>query len=398
MPESPPVIERHLALRACPRVDRLRPRNCGRGSSFCSSPDAVLMLRGKRRLRFAHRRILSLCCFWVMNDLRRFENFACFGGRVRARVVARFATRRATRSAERPALRAGAFAVYAALHDPTHAACRSGQRRCEIHLHEEEVHHGIDRLRQGRGREAVRARASAGGGEGSQRPTPADAAKLQAANSAAGDAILDYVKSQNLSATGLTVTYDGATSTVSVFGVAPDQATREKIVLCCGNVAGVVAVKDMMSVDQSAPEAKFYTVCLGRHAVEDLEAVLWRREQVQPDLRGEQADAEVAGQDLSRPEPAHPAGVIDVRSLVAFGTGAPSPGCGGVDVSRRGPATTMTTRRRSATRPTTTRATTGTTKTRTMTMTRSRCRRAMLRCSIATSEPPRHNGARLTGR
>ena len=92
---------------------------------------------------------------------------------------------------------------------------------------------------------------------------PADAAKVQAANSAAADAILDYVKSQNLSATGLTVTYDGASSTVSVFGVAPDQATREKIVLCCGNVAGVVAVKDMMSVDQSAPEAQYYTVVSG---------------------------------------------------------------------------------------------------------------------------------------
>ena len=92
---------------------------------------------------------------------------------------------------------------------------------------------------------------------------PSNQAKVQAANSAAGDAILEYVKSQNLSATGLTVTYDGATSTVSVFGVAPDQETREKIVLCCGNVAGVQAVKDMMSVDQSQPEAKFYTVVSG---------------------------------------------------------------------------------------------------------------------------------------
>src|SRR5690242_12165436 len=87
---------------------------------------------------------------------------------------------------------------------------------------------------------------------------------VQAANSAAADAILEYVKSQNLSATGLTVTYDGATSTVTVFGVAPDQATREKIVLCCGNVAGVAAVKDMMSVDQSRePEGQFYTVVSG---------------------------------------------------------------------------------------------------------------------------------------
>jgi nucleoid-associated protein YgaU len=92
---------------------------------------------------------------------------------------------------------------------------------------------------------------------------PSNPAKVQAANSAAADAILEYVKSQHLEATGLTVTYDGATATVSVFGVAPDQATREKIVLCCGNVAGVAAVKDMMSVDQSQPEAQYYTVVSG---------------------------------------------------------------------------------------------------------------------------------------
>lgn len=92
---------------------------------------------------------------------------------------------------------------------------------------------------------------------------PANEAKIAAANGAAGDAILDYIKSQNLSATGLTVTFDGATSTASVFGVAPDQATKEKIALCCGNVAGVSKVNNMMSVDQSAPEGKFYTVVSG---------------------------------------------------------------------------------------------------------------------------------------
>src|SRR5262245_57158245 len=80
---------------------------------------------------------------------------------------------------------------------------------------------------------------------------PGNAAKVKAANDAAGDAILNYIKTQNLSATGLTVTFDGATSTASVFGVAPDQATKEKIVLCAGNVAGVSKVNDMMSVDQS---------------------------------------------------------------------------------------------------------------------------------------------------
>jgi len=92
---------------------------------------------------------------------------------------------------------------------------------------------------------------------------PSNQAKLDAANAAAGDAILEYIKAQNLSATGLTVTYDGATTTASVFGVAPDQATKEKIVLCCGNVSGVSKVNDNMTVDQSQPEATYYTVVAG---------------------------------------------------------------------------------------------------------------------------------------
>ena len=92
---------------------------------------------------------------------------------------------------------------------------------------------------------------------------PASEAKAKAANDAAGDAIVAYIKPQHLSATGLTVTFDGASSSVAVYGVAPDQATREKIVLCAGNVAGVASVKDMMSVDKSEPEAQYYTVKSG---------------------------------------------------------------------------------------------------------------------------------------
>jgi hypothetical protein len=42
-----------------------------------------------------------------------------------------------------------------------------------------------------------------------------------------------------------------------------DQATMEKIVLCCGNVAGVAKVNNMMSVDKSEPEATYYTVVSG---------------------------------------------------------------------------------------------------------------------------------------
>jgi len=92
---------------------------------------------------------------------------------------------------------------------------------------------------------------------------PASAEKVKAANDAAADAIMAYIANQNLSATALTVTFDGTTSTATVYGVAPDQATMEKIVLCCGNVSGVAAVNNMMSVDRSAPEATYYTVVSG---------------------------------------------------------------------------------------------------------------------------------------
>ncbi|MBI3147079.1 MAG: peptidoglycan-binding protein LysM [Betaproteobacteria bacterium] len=88
-------------------------------------------------------------------------------------------------------------------------------------------------------------------------------AEVDRANRAMGDAIEAYVAKQGLSATGLTVTFDGASAVATVFGVAPDQPTLEKIVLCCGNVQGVASVNNNMSVDQSAPEAVFYTVVKG---------------------------------------------------------------------------------------------------------------------------------------
>jgi nucleoid-associated protein YgaU len=88
-------------------------------------------------------------------------------------------------------------------------------------------------------------------------------AKVAELNRAAGDAIETYVKEQGLNVTGLTVTFDASTGVASAFGVAADQATKEKALLCCGNVEGVAQVKDMMSVDQSAPEAQFYTVVKG---------------------------------------------------------------------------------------------------------------------------------------
>jgi nucleoid-associated protein YgaU len=92
---------------------------------------------------------------------------------------------------------------------------------------------------------------------------PSDAAKVKAADDAAADAIVAYIRSQNLSATAMVVSFDSGSATATVYGVAPDQATMEKIVLCCGNVAGVARVNNMMSVDHSQPEAVYYTVVSG---------------------------------------------------------------------------------------------------------------------------------------
>ena len=94
-----------------------------------------------------------------------------------------------------------------------------------------------------------------------------DNAELQAraaqANQTAAQAIAAYIATQNLAADGLSVEFDGATGSVTVSGIAPDQATKEKIVLCCGNVHGVAQVNDMLTVSQPADESQYHTVSKG---------------------------------------------------------------------------------------------------------------------------------------
>jgi nucleoid-associated protein YgaU len=95
---------------------------------------------------------------------------------------------------------------------------------------------------------------------------PDDAARQAAAaeaNQKAAGAILTYIGTQNLSASGLSLDFDGGTSTVTVRGEADDQATKEKILLCCGNVTGVAQVSDQMTVAAPADESKFHTVVRG---------------------------------------------------------------------------------------------------------------------------------------
>lgn len=95
-------------------------------------------------------------------------------------------------------------------------------------------------------------------------PVPqADPAAIDAANREAATAIEKYINSMGLTVTGLTVTYDGAKATAKVYGIAKDQATKEKVILSAGNIHGVAAVDDNMTVDLSEPESQFYTVVKG---------------------------------------------------------------------------------------------------------------------------------------
>jgi nucleoid-associated protein YgaU len=102
---------------------------------------------------------------------------------------------------------------------------------------------------------------------GASPPTAASSAgkpDLATLNAAAGAAIEKYIASQNLSAKNLSVKYDGASKTAIVSGVAPDQAVKEKILLCCGNVSSVAKVDDQLTVAQAdAPPSSFYEVKAG---------------------------------------------------------------------------------------------------------------------------------------
>ncbi len=91
----------------------------------------------------------------------------------------------------------------------------------------------------------------------------ANAANVERLNTAAGDASATYSTAMNLKVDGLGVAFDGASGTVTVSGVAADQATKEKVVLCCGNVERVQTVNDMMTVATPADESKYYTVVKG---------------------------------------------------------------------------------------------------------------------------------------
>ncbi|MDQ2779058.1 MAG: peptidoglycan-binding protein LysM [Pseudomonadota bacterium] len=91
-------------------------------------------------------------------------------------------------------------------------------------------------------------------------PTPENVAAL---SKTAGAAIATYVTAQGLKVDGLDVGFDAPSSTVTVSGTVADQATKEKVLLCCGNVHGVEKVNDMLTVSAPAPESRWHTVVSG---------------------------------------------------------------------------------------------------------------------------------------
>ena len=75
------------------------------------------------------------------------------------------------------------------------------------------------------------------------------------------EALENELKRLGLPADGVSMRVEG--DTVHLAGRVPDAETREKIVLCCGNVAGVSAVNDQMTVATPADESRYYTVKSG---------------------------------------------------------------------------------------------------------------------------------------
>ena len=74
------------------------------------------------------------------------------------------------------------------------------------------------------------------------------AAPSEDLNVKAAQAIANYINTQNLGVSNLQVQFDGSQGKVTVQGVAPTQTAKEKVTLCCGNVANVQSVDNLMSI------------------------------------------------------------------------------------------------------------------------------------------------------
>ena len=102
-----------------------------------------------------------------------------------------------------------------------------------------------------------------GGKDANAAPATAAAPSAADLNAKAAKAIESYVATQNLGTQNVQVDYDGSQGKVTVKGEAPTQAAKEKVTLCCGNVASVTSVENLMSVTNPEPEAQYHDVVSG---------------------------------------------------------------------------------------------------------------------------------------
>jgi len=73
--------------------------------------------------------------------------------------------------------------------------------------------------------------------------------------------LMDVVKANGLKVTDMDIELDG--DSAKIWGVAADQATREKVLLTIGNTKGIASVDDKMTTAVQEPEAQFHTVASG---------------------------------------------------------------------------------------------------------------------------------------
>lgn len=107
------------------------------------------------------------------------------------------------------------------------------------------------------------------GGKEAKAATEAAAAAPTAENlarqaEASAAAIVANLEKHGLYNGSMQVSYDVASAVVTVAGQVGSQETREKVLLCCGNVAGVASVDDRLEVPaRPEPVAQFHTVVSG---------------------------------------------------------------------------------------------------------------------------------------
>lgn len=80
-------------------------------------------------------------------------------------------------------------------------------------------------------------------------------------NKAKANSLYNSVNAYGFDVKDLDIVVDGDAATV--YGVAADQATRERVLMAVGNTQGIATVNDKMTTAVPAPEAKMHTVASG---------------------------------------------------------------------------------------------------------------------------------------